>query len=68
MGSDVTEEFKAFEDREKKLLENYQETWKEILGNIESFYSALIGEEGANTFRDKWRKQLNNNIAKKIGK
>ena len=36
--------------------------------DIQSFCLALVGEEGANTFRDKWRKQLNNNVAKKLGK
>lgn len=36
--------------------------------DIEGFCSALVGEEGAKSFRDKWRKQLNNNIAKKLGK
>lgn len=40
-----------------------------VLGNnINEFCSALVGEDGANSFRDKWRKQLNNNIAKKLGK
>lgn len=38
------------------------------LGNdIQGFCSELIGED-ANSFRDKWRKQLNYNIAKKLGK
>jgi DNA-binding ferritin-like protein (Dps family) len=42
---------------------------QEVLGDdIKGFCSALVGEEGANTFRDKWRQQLNNNIAKKLGK
>lgn len=42
---------------------------EDALGNdIKGFCSALVGEEGGNTFRDKWRKQLNNNIAKKLGK
>ena len=42
---------------------------KEVLGDdIEGFCSALAGEEGAKSFRDKWRAQLNNNIAKKLGK
>ncbi len=42
---------------------------QEVLGDdIKGFCSALAGEEGANTFRDKWRKQLNNNIAKKLGR
>ena len=42
---------------------------QEVLGNdIKGFCSALVGEEERNTLRDKWRKQLNNNIAKKLGK
>lgn len=42
---------------------------QEVLHNdINEFCSALIGEDVANTFRDKWRKQLNKNIAKKLGK
>ncbi|KHL92952.1 hypothetical protein QW71_26185 [Paenibacillus sp. IHB B 3415] len=41
----------------------------EVLGDdIKGFCSALAGEEGAKTYRDKWRKQLNDNIAKKLGK
>ncbi len=42
---------------------------QEVLGDdIKSFCSELVGEEGAKSFRDKWRKQLNSNIAKKLGK
>ena len=42
---------------------------QEVLGDdIKGFCSALVGEEGAKSYRDKWRKELNNNIAKKIGK
>lgn len=42
---------------------------QEALGeDIEGFCFALVGEEGANSYRDKWRKQLNNNIAKKLSK
>ncbi|WP_315111637.1 DUF1048 domain-containing protein [Clostridium intestinale] len=42
---------------------------EEVLGeDIKGFCSALVGEEGAKSFRNKWRKQLNNNIAKKLGK
>ena len=41
----------------------------EVLGDdIKAFCSALVGEEGAKSFRDKWREQLNNNIAKKLNK
>ncbi|WP_422660512.1 DUF1048 domain-containing protein [Paenibacillus sp. EC2-1] len=42
---------------------------QEVLGDdIRGFCLALASEEGANSLRDKWRKQLNNNIAKKLGK
>ena len=42
---------------------------QEVLGNdIKGFCSALAGEEGAKTFRDKWREQLNKSIAKKLSK
>lgn len=42
---------------------------KEVLGDdIQGFCSALTGEEGAKSFRDKWREQLNNAVAKKLGK
>jgi len=41
----------------------------EVLGDdIKGFCSALAGEEGAKSYRDKWRAQLNHNIAKKLGK
>lgn len=42
---------------------------KDVLGDdIKGFCSALAGEEGAKSYRDKWREQLNNNIKKKLGK
>ena len=42
---------------------------QEVLGDdIKGFCSAIAGEEGAESYRDKWREQLNNNIAKKLGK
>ncbi|MBU4438000.1 MAG: DUF1048 domain-containing protein [Acetobacterium sp.] len=42
---------------------------QEVLGDdIKGFCSALVGDEGATSYRDKWRKQLNNNIAKKLAK
>ncbi|MBO9607264.1 MAG: DUF1048 domain-containing protein [Paenibacillaceae bacterium] len=41
----------------------------EVLGDdIQGFCSALAGEEGAKSVRDKWREQLNKTIAKKLGK
>jgi len=42
---------------------------QEVLGDdVEGFCAALAGEEGAKNYRDKWREQLNNTIAKKLGK
>lgn len=42
---------------------------RQVLGDdIEGFCSTLAGEEGAKSFRDKWRDRLNNDIAKKLGK
>ncbi|SDM18079.1 DUF1048 domain-containing protein [Sediminibacillus halophilus] len=42
---------------------------QEVLGDdIKGFCAALTGEEGAKSYRDKWREQLNNNIAKKLSK
>ncbi|WP_040950665.1 DUF1048 domain-containing protein [Gorillibacterium massiliense] len=41
---------------------------QEVLGDdIIGFCSALAGEEGAKNYRDKWREQLNHNVAKKLG-
>ena len=42
---------------------------QDVLGNdIKGFCSALAGEEGAKSFRDKWREQLNNTIVRKLRK
>ena len=42
---------------------------QEVLGDdIKGFCSALAGEEAAKPFRDKWREQLNKNIARKLDK
>jgi DNA-binding ferritin-like protein (Dps family) len=42
---------------------------QEVLGDdIKGFCSALAGEQGAKSYRDKWREQLNHNVAKKLGK
>ncbi|OUC95543.1 DUF1048 domain-containing protein [Streptosporangium minutum] len=40
----------------------------EVLGgDIEGFCAALAGGEGARNFRDRWREQLNRNVARKLG-
>ncbi len=36
--------------------------------DIKSFCADIASGEGAKTFRDKWREQLNNNVARKLGK
>ncbi|MGL4335795.1 MAG: DUF1048 domain-containing protein [Turicibacter sp.] len=42
---------------------------EDVLGvDVHEFCLALVGTDGLNTYRDKWRKQLNKNIAKKLGK
>jgi DNA-binding ferritin-like protein (Dps family) len=42
---------------------------QEVLGDdIKGFCAALIGDENLNSFRDKWRKQLNRNVINKLGK
>lgn len=42
---------------------------RETLGDdIKGFCSALAGEEGAQTYRDKWREQLNKTVAEKLNK
>jgi DNA-binding ferritin-like protein (Dps family) len=42
---------------------------QEVLGDdIKGFCSALVGSEGAKSFRDKWREQLNHTVAKKLSK
>jgi DNA-binding ferritin-like protein (Dps family) len=41
----------------------------EVLGDdIDGFCVALTGGEGARSYRDRWREQLNRNVAKKLGR
>ncbi|MER0484121.1 DUF1048 domain-containing protein [Streptomyces sp. Edi2] len=41
----------------------------EVLGDdIEGFCASLAGEEGARSYRDRWREQLNRNVARKLGR
>ncbi|MFD4960186.1 DUF1048 domain-containing protein [Microbacterium sp. NPDC058389] len=35
-------------------------------GDIDGFAAALAGEEGAPDFREKWRRQLNRNVARRL--
>ncbi|MGW2824750.1 DUF1048 domain-containing protein [Streptomyces sp. NPDC001443] len=42
---------------------------QEVLGDdIGGFCAALAGGEGARTYRDRWREQLNRNVARKLGR
>jgi DNA-binding ferritin-like protein (Dps family) len=42
---------------------------RDVLGDdIKGFCAALAGGEGARSFRDKWRAQLNRNVARKLGR
>jgi len=41
----------------------------EVLGDdIPGFCAALAGGDGARTYRDRWRAQLNRNVARKLGR
>ncbi|MET8152496.1 DUF1048 domain-containing protein [Actinoplanes sp. NPDC049668] len=41
----------------------------EVLGDdIPGFCAALAGGAGARTYRDRWRAQLNGNVARKLGR
>jgi DNA-binding ferritin-like protein (Dps family) len=41
----------------------------EVLGDdIKGFCAALAGGEGARSYRDRWRAQLNRNVARKLGR
>ncbi len=40
----------------------------DVLGDdIDGFCAALAGDERARTYRDRWREQLNRNVARKLG-
>ena len=42
---------------------------QEVFGaDIKGFCSALVGEEGATCYREKWRKQLDDSVNKELGK
>jgi DNA-binding ferritin-like protein (Dps family) len=42
---------------------------QEVLGDdIGGFCAALAGGEGARSHRDRWREQLNGNVARKLGR
>nr|WP_246102760.1 DUF1048 domain-containing protein [Streptomyces piniterrae] len=40
---------------------------QEVLGDdVRGFCAALAGGEGARSYRDRWREQLNRNVARKL--
>lgn len=40
----------------------------DVLGDdVQGFCAALAGGEGARSYRDRWRDQLNRNVARKLG-
>jgi DNA-binding ferritin-like protein (Dps family) len=42
---------------------------REVLGDdIPGFCAALVGGDGARTYRDRWREQLNRNVARKLSR
>ncbi|GAA4397138.1 hypothetical protein GCM10023088_80160 [Actinomadura verrucosospora] len=42
---------------------------QEVLGDdVRGFCAALAGGEGARTYRDRWREQLNRNVARKLSR
>ncbi|WP_328321458.1 DUF1048 domain-containing protein [Kribbella sp. NBC_00382] len=45
-----------------------QSIYQVVGDDIVGFSAALAGGEGARTYRDKWREQLNRNVAKKLAK
>lgn len=105
-GSDLTREWKTFDDRAAALPPEYQAAWQqvrasllpysgftgrnltpildgalglleesaaeglsihEVLGDdVQGFCAALAGGAGARNYRDKWRDQLNRNVARKL--
>ncbi|GGV11708.1 DUF1048 domain-containing protein [Streptomyces spectabilis] len=107
-GSDLTREWKAYEDRAQALPTEYRAAWEqitfhasphadftgrnlmpmlddalglleetaadgrsvhEVLGDdIAGFCTALAGGEGAHGHHDRWREQLNRNVARKLGR
>lgn len=107
-GSDLTEDWQAFEARAAALPDDHRLAWEqikahlmphgdftgrnltpivdgvlglletaaadgqsadEVLGDdIPGFCAALVGDDGAKDYRDRWRKQLNRNVARKLSK
>ena len=106
-GSDLSREWKGFEQRAEALPSPYHASWKDIrsqlflygdftgrklipifdgvLGLLEEtaaegqdihdvigddipgFCAALVGGKGSRNYRDRWREQLNRNVARRLG-
>ena len=46
-----------------------EQSLDEVFGDdIRGFCTALAGEAGARTYRDRWREQLNSDVARKLGR
>ena len=68
-GSDITKVMKNLSVRIQNLSPAYQDAWEEILGSdIRSFCSSLFSGEEMKTYRDKWRRQLNQNVERRLGR
>ncbi|GAA1956984.1 DUF1048 domain-containing protein [Kitasatospora viridis] len=45
------------------------ESAQEVLGDdVQGFCTGLLGGAGARTYRDRWREQLNRNVARKLSR
>ena len=70
-GSDLTREWKAFDARAEALPADYRAAWEQIKVHLfpyAGFCAALAGGEGARSYRDRWREQLNRNVARKLSR
>jgi len=46
-----------------------EQSIQDVLGDdIAGFCAALAGGEGSRTYRDRWRRQLNDNVARKLAR
>ena len=45
-----------------------QDVHEVLCDDIKGFCAALAGGEGARSYRDRWREQLNRNVARKLGR
>lgn len=45
-----------------------QSVYEALGSDIKDFCAAIAGAEGAKSYRDRWREQLNKNVARKLGR